>query len=397
MKLAAIGLTLEEIRTSLVNATTNAAKGTIYTSTVGYTINTNDQITDAEPFNDIILTYRNGAALRVRDIGRAAVEPTNRYVRGFPNNKPGIILAIKKLPDANTIETVNLIKARLPQLAANVPAAIKVETMLDRTVTIRASVNDVEFTLVLTIGLVVMVVLLFLRDFWATFIPGLTVPLALLGSFAAMYMLNFSIDNISLMALTIAVGFVVDDAIVEVENVYRHVENGTPPFDAALVGSGEIRFTVLSISLSLVAVFIPLLLMGGIIGRVFREFALTVTAAIVVSAFVSLTLAPMLCSRFMRLEAKQHGRLYRFVEAGFEGMLSGYRRSLDIVLRHQPVVLGVFFATLGLTVVSRDRGAERFLPNPGYRADLGRFASVPGGVSAAHDAAATGARCHHPA
>jgi hydrophobe/amphiphile efflux-1 (HAE1) family protein len=362
MKLAAIGLTLEEIRTTLINATTNAAKGTIYTSNVGYTIFTNDQITQAEPFNDLILTYRNGAALRLGDIGQAVVEPTNRYVRGFPNNKPGIILAIKKLPGANTIDTVNLIKARLPQLAANVPAAIKVETMLDRTVTIRASVHDVEFTLVLTIGLVVMVVLLFLRDFWATFIPGLTVPLALLGSFVAMYMLNFSLDNISLMALTIAVGFVVDDAIVEIENVYRHVENGTPPFQAALIGSGEIRFTVLSISLSLIAVFIPLLLMSGIIGRVFREFALTVTAAIVVSAFVSLTLAPMLCSRFMRLETKQRGRLYRFFEAGFDAMLSGYRRSLDIVLRHQRIMLGVFFATLGLTVYLAIEAPKGFFP-----------------------------------
>jgi multidrug efflux pump subunit AcrB len=208
---------------------------------------------------------------------------------------------------------------------------------------------------------VVMVVLLFLRDFWATFIPSLTVPLALLGSFAAMFILNFSLDNISLMGLTIAVGFVVDDAIVEVENVYRHVENGTPPFQAALIGSGEIRFTVLSISLSLVAVFIPLLLMSGIIGRVFREFALTVTAAIAVSAFVSLTLAPMLCSRFMRLRA-EHGRLYHIVETGFDAMLSGYRRTLDIVLRHQLIVLLVFFATLGLTVYLAVEAPKGFFP-----------------------------------
>ena len=254
---------------------------------------------------------------------RRSSSPTSRYVAGYPNNKPGILLSIKKLPGANTIETVELIKEQLPKLTANIPAAMKVETMLDRTTTIRASVHDVEFTLLLTIFLVVMVVLLFLRDFWATFIPSFTVPLALLGSFAAMFVLGFSLDNISLMGLTIAVGFVVDDAIVEVENVYRHVENGTSPFDAALVGSGEIRFTVLSISLSLIAVFIPLLLMSGVIGRVFREFALTVTAAIVVSAFVSLTLAPMLCSRFMRLQAKQHGRLYGIIEAGFDAMLVG--------------------------------------------------------------------------
>jgi hydrophobe/amphiphile efflux-1 (HAE1) family protein len=361
-KLASIGLTLEEIRNSLVKATTNAAKGTIYTSKVGYTIQTNDQITDAGPFNDVILAYHDGAALRVRDVGQAVIEATSRYVAGYPNNKPGILLSIKKLPGANTIETVERIKEQLPKLTANIPAAMKVETMLDRTTTIRASVHDVEFTLVLTIFLVVMVVLLFLRDFWATFIPSFTVPLALLGSFAAMFVLGFSLDNISLMGLTIAVGFVVDDAIVEVENMYRHVENGASPFDAALVGSGEIRFTVLSISLSLIAVFIPLLLMSGVIGRVFREFALTVTAAIVVSAFVSLTLAPMLCSRFMRLQTKQHGRLYGIIEAGFDAMLAGYRRTLDIVLRHQAVVLCVFFATVALTVYLAIDAPKGFFP-----------------------------------
>jgi HAE1 family hydrophobic/amphiphilic exporter-1 len=362
MKLASLGLTLEEVRESLVKASSNAAKGTIFTSKVGYTIAANDQIIQAEPFNDVILAYREGGALRVRDVGQAVLEPTSRYVAGYPNNSPGILLAIRKLPGANVIDTVELIKAQLPKLTANIPAAMKVETMLDRTVTIRASVHDVEFTLMLTIALVVMVVLLFLRDFWATFIPSLTVPLALLGSFAAMYACGFSLDNISLMGLTIAVGFVVDDAIVEIENVYRHVEKGTPPFQAALIGSGEIRFTVLSISLSLVAVFIPLLLMGGIIGRVFREFALTVTASIAVSAFVSLTLAPMLCSRFMRLQTKQHGRLYGLIEAGFDAMLSGYRRTLDIVLRHQPIVLGVFFATVVTTAYLAVVSPKGFFP-----------------------------------
>jgi HAE1 family hydrophobic/amphiphilic exporter-1 len=210
-------------------------------------------------------------------------------------------------------------------------------------------VHEVEVTLALTIGLVVMVILLFLRNFWATFIPALTVPLALLGSCAAMFMLNFSLDNISLMALTIAVGFVVDDAIVVVENIYRHIEHGMAPFEAALKGSREIAFTVVSISCSLVAVFIPLLLMGGIIGRLFREFALTVTASIAVSALVSLTLAPMLCSRFMHPDQAEHGRVFAFVEAAFDGLASFYRRTLDIVLRHQAITLGVFFATMALT------------------------------------------------
>ena len=330
-KLASIGLTLEEVRTKLINATSNAAKGTIFTPKVGYTIAANDQISDPEPFNDVILAYRDGAALRVRDVGQAVVEATSRYVAGFPNNKPGILLAVRKLPGANVIDTVELIKAQLPKLTANVPAAMKVDTLLDRTVTIRASVQDVEFTLVLTIVLVVLVVLLFLRSFWATFIPSVTVVLALLGSFAAMFLLNFSLDNISLMGLTIAVGFVVDDAIVVVENIYRHIEEGMAPFEAALKGSGEIAFTVVSISVSLVAVFIPLLLMGGIIGRVFREFALTVTASIAISAFVSLTLAPMLCARFMRPETGAHGRLYHRIEAGFDAMLAFYRRTLDVL------------------------------------------------------------------
>ena len=254
-----------------------------------------------------------------------------------------------KQPGANVIDTVDQIRALLPRLIRNIPQGIEVEVVQDRTRTIRASVRDVEFTLALTVILVVMVILLFLRNFWATAIPAITVPLALLGSAAAMYLLGFSIDNLSLMALTIAVGFVVDDAIVVVENIHRHVENGEAPFEAALTGAREIGFTVLSISVSLIAVFIPLLLMGGIIGRLFREFALTVTASIAVSALVSLTLAPMLCARFMRPESHDHGRIYRFIEAGFGAMLSFYRSTLDIVLRHQPITLCLFFATMALT------------------------------------------------
>ena len=361
-KLASIGLTLEEVRDAIVKATTNSAKGTIFTPKVGYTIATNDQLTEAAPYNDVIIAYRDGGSLRVRDVGQAVLEAQSRYVAGFPNNKPGILLSVKKLPGANVIDTVELIKAQLPKLAANIPAAMKVETLLDRTTTIRASVHDVEFTLVLTIALVVLVVLLFLRDFWATFIPSITVPLALLGSFAAMFMLNFSLDNISLMGLTIAVGFVVDDAIVVVENIYRHVEDGMTPLEAALKGSREIAFTVMSISLSLVAVFIPLLLMGGVMGRVFREFALTVSASIAVSALVSLTLAPMLCARFMRPQTRQHGWLYGVIESGFDAMLAFYRRTLDIVLRHQLIVLGVFFATLGATVYLAVDAKKGFFP-----------------------------------
>ncbi len=361
-KLASSGLTLEDIRGTLISSTTNAAKGVINTDRITFTIAANDQITDADTFNDVVLAYRNGAPIRVRDVGQAVSEQVDRTVAAYQNNRDGVILAVFKQPGANVIETVDHIKAELPQLAARIPPAVKVETILDRTKTIRASVAEVEFTLMLTIGLVVMVILLFLRNFWATLIPSITVPLALAGSFAAMYLMHFSLDNLSLMALTIAVGFVVDDAIVVVENIYRHVENGEEPFQAALKGAREIGFTVLSISCSLVAVFIPLLLMSGIIGRLFREFALTVTASIAVSALVSLTLAPMMCSRFMHREAETHGPIYRTIERGFNGMLDFYRRTLDIVLRHQPITLGVFFATMALTLVMAIEIPKGFFP-----------------------------------
>jgi HAE1 family hydrophobic/amphiphilic exporter-1 len=361
-KLANSDLTLEDVRSVLVASTTNIAKGTINTDKTSFTIATNDQITDAKPFNDVVLAYRNGAPIRVSDIGQAISAAVDRNVAAYQNNKDGIILAVFKQPGANVVETVDQIKAQLPQLTARIPPAIEVQTLLDKTTTIRASVADVEFTLALTIALVVMVILLFLRNFWATLIPSVTVPLALLGSAAIMYLLNFSLDNLSLMALTIAVGFVVDDAIVVVENIYRHIEDGASPFDAAIKGSSEIGFTVLSISCSLIAVFIPLLLMGGIIGRLFREFALTVTASIAVSALVSLTLAPMMCARFMNRQSDQHGRIYRTIEAGFESMASFYRRTLDIVLRHQPITLAVFFATLALTVVMAITIPKGFFP-----------------------------------
>ena len=361
-KLASRGLTLEEIRTALVSATTNAPKGSLTIARTSFAIDVNDQITEPEPFNNVIIAYRNGAPVRVRDVGRAIAAGADRFSAAYHNNAPAIVLSIFKQPGANVIDTVDQVKALMPKLTANIPPAITVSTILDRTTTIRASVADVKFTLALTVGLVVLVVLLFLRNMWATLVPAFTIVLSLLGSFATMYMFNFSLDNLSLMALTIAIGFVVDDAIVEVENVYRHLENGVPPFEAALVGSGEIRFTVLSISLSLIAVFIPLLFMGGILGRLFREFAVTVSAAVVVSAVVSLTLAPMLCSRFLRRGSDRHGRLYRIIESGFDAMQSGYRRTLDIALRHQTITLAVFLATLVLTIAMGVSIPKGFFP-----------------------------------
>ncbi len=362
-KLAASGLTLEEVRTALVGSTTNAAKGTLTGSKTSFTIVANDQLTDAPQYDDVVLAYRNGGPIRVRDVGHAISAATDRYSAAFHDNAPAILLSIFKQPGANIIETVERIKTLLPRLTANIPPAITIATIIDRTTTIRASVTDVGLTLALTIGLVIAVLLLFLRNFWATAISGITVVLALLGACAAMYLFNFSLDNLSLMALTIAIGFVVDDAIVVVENIYRHIEQGASPLAAALNGSREIAFTVVSISVSLVAVFIPLLLMGGIVGRLFREFALTVTASIAVSAFVSLTLAPMLCGRFMRLTARSSSvPRYGVFETWFSTLQGFYRRTLDVVLRHQAITLGVFIATMVLTVVTAIETPKGFFP-----------------------------------
>ena len=361
-KLAALGMSLEDIRGVIANVSVNQPKGTIDGPTQSFTVYTNDQLLSAAPWNDVVLAYKNGAPVRVRDIGVAVDAPENNKVAAWAyagaaapdsgiDNGRAIVLVITKQPGANVIETVDLIKAALPRLQASIPPTVEVNTLVDRTQTIRASVRDVEFTLALTIALVVMVIFVFLRNVPATLIPSVTVPLALMGTAAIMYLVGFSLDNLSLMALTISVGFVVDDAIVMLENIYRHVEAGLTPMEAAFKGAGEIGFTIISISVSLVAVFIPLLLMGGIVGRLFREFAVTVTLTIAVSVMISLTLTPMLCSRFLQNEhARSHGRIHQFFERGFDVMRDGYKRGLDVVLRHQFVTLCVFLATLASTV-----------------------------------------------
>jgi hydrophobe/amphiphile efflux-1 (HAE1) family protein len=346
-KLASLDLGLEDVAAVISTATVDSPTGSIDGARRNFAIYDNSQILSAAPWNDVIVAYRNGGAVRIRDIGQAIDGPEDTKLAAWTNLNRSIILPVFKQPGANVIETVARIKAMLPRLQAAIPPAIKVEILTDRTTTIRASVSDVQFTLLLTVALVVMVIFLFLRNLWATIIPSVTVPLALVGTFAMMYALGFSIDNLSLMGLTIAVGFVVDDAIVMLENIYRHLERGLSPVEAAIKGAGEIGFTILSISLSLVAVFIPLLLMGGIIGRLFREFAVTVTMTIVISAIVSLTLTPMMGSRFLKPEHQsRHGRLYLVVERGFEALLGAYRSGLDVVLRHQFPTLIVFFATL---------------------------------------------------
>jgi len=350
-RLAAMGLTLEDVRLSLVNATVDNPKGTIDGERRTYTIYDNDQLLRAADWQNIIVAYVNGAPVRVHDIGQAVDAPENLRVAGYQNGHLGEQLIVFKQPDANIIDTVDRIKAALPRLEAAMPPAVHVSIRMDRTQTIRAAVHDVQFTLMLSVCLVVMVIFLFLRNLWATIIPSVTIPVAVVGTFAVMYLCRYSLDNLSLMALTIAVGFVVDDAIVMLENIFRHIENGEKPMDAALKGAGEIGFTIVSISCSLIAVFIPLLLMSGIVGRLFREFAMTVTIAVAVSAVVSLTLTPMMCSRFLHHDYGRHSLVYRGIERFFEAMINGYRRTLDIALRHQFVTLMTFLFTLAVTVL----------------------------------------------
>ncbi len=361
-RLAAMNMTLEDVRQLLITATVDAPKGTIDGAERAFAIYANDQLTKPGEFDNVILAWRNGAPVRVRDVGSAVAGPENARLAGWQNGKRGIQLLIFKQPAANVIETVERIKAALPQMRTAIPPSISVEAIVDRTVTIRASLHEVQFTLLLSIALVVMVIFLFLRNFWATVIPSVTVPLALVGTFAVMYLAGYSLNNLTLMALTIAVGFVVDDAIVMLENIYRHIEEGMNPKEAALKGAGEIGFTIISISLSLIAVFIPLLLMGGIVGRLFREFAMTVAIAVMVSAVVSLTLTPMMCARFLKHHDTRHGWLYRVVERFLDGLLGGYRRTLDVALRFQFMTLMLFFATVGVTVYLYIQIPKGFFP-----------------------------------
>src|SRR6202171_4830848 len=285
----------------------------------------------------------------MRDIGHAISAGENELISAWFNQKRAIILAIQRQPGANVIETVGRVKAMLPVLQASIPAAVKVNVISDRTQTIRASVADVQFTLLLTVALVVTVIFLFLRNFWATIIPAITVPLSLIGTFAVLYELKYSLDNLSLMALSIAVGFVVDDAVVVIENIVRHLEDGLSPMEAALKGASEIGFTIVSITLSLVAVFIPLFLMGGYVGKLFQEFAVTVTVSLILSLVISLTLTPMMCARLLKPETKQHGWLYRLSERGFDRLLGWYESGLKVALRHRFTTLMVMLGTIAAT------------------------------------------------
>ena len=348
--LADRGISLEDVRSVIAGANVDQPKGTLNSPRVTYTLNTNDQLLKPAAYEGLIIAYRNGSPVRIRDIGTAIEGPENDLLAGWYGKQPAIILAVQRVPGANVIETVDRIKALLPKLQASVPPAVKVTIAADRTQTIRAAVSDVQFTLILTVALVVMVIFLFLRNFWATIIPAVTVPLSLIGTFAVLYVLGYSLDNLSLMALSIAVGFVVDDAVVVIENIVRHLEEGLTPMQAALKGSSEIGFTIVSITLSLIAVFIPLFLMGGYVGKLFQEFAITITASLLLSLIISLTLTPMMCARLLKDESRRkHGRLYLLFERGFDSLLALYARGLRVVLRHRFATLLVMLSTIALT------------------------------------------------
>ena len=351
VKLASRGLTLEDVRTALGQATLSAAKGSIRGARETWDIAADDQITAVGQYDDTVLAWKNGAPIRMKDIGQAELGPASSQLAGWFNHKRAIILNVLPAPGANIIDTVDHIKAMLPRLKASLPPAIKLAVVSDRTTTIRASVDDVQSTLILTVFLVVGTIFLFLREVRATFIPAVAVPLSIIATFAVMKVCGFSLDNLSLMSLSIAVGFVVDDAIVMIENIVRHLENGLPPLQAALKGAGEIGFTIMSISVSLIAVFIPLLLMGGLVGRMFQEFAITLAVAIVMSAFISLTLTPTLCAALLRKHEGKHGRIYTVLERMFDRLSGGYDRCLRVVLRHQGLTLLVMLCTITLTGV----------------------------------------------
>jgi multidrug efflux pump len=359
--LSSHGLNMEDVRTALVQSSVNSAKGNFDGPRQDYQIDANDQISTADDYKNVVIAYSNGAPVFVKDVANVVngVENTKQAAwmgqsgdSSGPSLTPAVILNIQRQPGANTITVVNSIQKILPQLEANLPASIKVTTMTDMTTSIQASVHDVELELLLTIGLVVMVIFLFLRSLRATMIPFVAVPLSLVGTFAVMYLLGYSLDNLSLMALTISTGFVVDDAIVMIENISRFLEEGMPPLEAALTGAEQIGFTIVSLTVSLVAVLIPLLFMGDVVGRLFREFAVTLAVTIIISAVVSLTLTPMMCSRILRHDPKEkQSRFYRWSERVFDDLIAFYGRTLRVVLRYQTITLLVAAATLVLTVV----------------------------------------------
>ncbi len=350
-QLASYGINLEDVRTALNATSLDSAKGSFDGAHQGYQINANDQLIDAKDYNQVIVAYKNGAPVRLQDVATILNGVENSKQAAWMNSTPAVIVNIQRQPGANIIQVVDRVKALLPKLRATIPSSIGIATLTDRTITVRASVADVEFELLVCIGLVVAVIFVFLRNLAATFIPSIAVPLSLVGTFAAMYMLGYSLNNLTLMALTISTGFVVDDAIVMIENIMRYVEEGERPLEAALKGAEQIGFTIVSLTVSLIAVLIPLLFMGDITGRLFREFAVTLAVTIIISAVVSLTLTPMLCAKLLRHKKDAaEGRFYKASEAVFEKTIAFYGRTLKWVLDHSTLTLLVAAATLALTI-----------------------------------------------
>ena len=349
--LSSYGLNLEDLRTALTSASVNSAKGNFDGPRQDYQIDANDQLVTSDDYKGVVVAYRNGSPVMLTDVASVVNGVENNNLAAWMNQTPAVILNVQRQPGANTISVVKSIKQLLPQLEANLPTGIQVTVLTDLTTAIEASVSDVKFELLLTVGLVVLVIFLFLRSIYATIIPSVAVPLSLIGTFAAMYVLGYSLDNLSLMALTISTGFVVDDAIVMIENISRYIEMGDPPMQAALKGAEQIGFTILSLTVSLIAVLIPLLFMGDVVGRLFREFAVTLAVTIVVSAVVSLTLTPMMSARILRHEPKEkQGRIYKASEHVFESMIAFYGRTLKFVLQFQTITLFVALGTLLLTI-----------------------------------------------
>src|SRR5712691_6873239 len=350
--LASYGLSLEDVRAVLGQANVDQAKGNLEGQRQSFTIGANDQLLTSAEYRAVVLTYRNNAPVRLSDVAEVIDGVENVKLAAWMNDKPAVIVNIQRQPGANIIAVVDRIKRLLPQLRASLPASIEITTLTDRTTTIRASVLDVQFTLVLTVALVVMVMFLFLRSLSATIIPSIAVPISIVGTFGVMYLMGYSLDNLSLMALTISTGFVVDDAIVMIENIARYIEAGESPLQAALKGAEQIGFTIVSLTVSLIAVLIPLLFMGDIIGRLFREFAITLSVTILVSAVVSLTLTPMMCAKLLRVaHPGTRTWFYRATERMFDRVIAFYAQTLRWVLRHQPGTLVVTVTTLALTVI----------------------------------------------
>jgi HAE1 family hydrophobic/amphiphilic exporter-1 len=386
--MATRGIGIDEVQDAVAKGNVNLPNGTLYGKSQAFILQANGQLMKAADYRPLIVAYRQGRPVRLEEIGRVIDSVQNDKIASWFNNTRGVVLAVQRQPGVNTVEVVDSIRKIMPTFRAQLPASVSLDVLYDRSQSIRASVSDVQFTLLLTVCLVVLVIFLFLRNISATVIPSLALPLSIMGTFAVMYLLNYSVDNLSLMALTLSVGFVVDDAIVVLENIVRHMEAGVPPFEAALKGSREIGFTIISMTLSLAAVFIPVLFMSGILGRLLHEFAVTIMSAVLVSGFVSLSLTPMLCSRFVKPPAEaHHGRVYAATQRFFDGLLGTYDRSLQFVLRHRASTMVVSLLVFAATIVLFIKVPKGFFPSE----DTGQIFAI---TEAGQDISFEGMRDH---